>query len=241
MLVKTHDFIIRHALQLSSRKFRKHRKLLRDGCVLEDYPKISSKEFQILGMTHFYNPESKSGYPGLLTNAKKKGLSLFNEALSLYKQEKFNASFYTLGRSAHYLMDMASPSHTKLLFHLAEDDFEIYVDQNIHKFKFKIRSKLIKPTSPEDCFEKLAFKSYKSKYKKRNKVFRGLIDFITNKKQPDPDKKLNRISKKLIKHSIVYTVALLNAFNRKIIKYKLVQKQKRFVNKIKTKSKDLVS
>jgi len=234
MLTKTHRFIIQHALQFRRKHFSKYEKLIEDACVNEDYPNISlnPKDISLFGTDHFYNPRSKKGYSRFFLDAKTKGIYLFEKAFELYKEKKFKEAFYTLGRSTHYLMDVGSPSHTKLLFHLTEDDFERYVDQNIHKFKFQRRSRLIPPFKPEECFEKLARKSHRVEYKKHNWIIGLFWDLFKKRKQPDPENKLNRISRKLIKACIIYTIALLNAFNRKITRYNYTQKRKRFVGKL---------
>ncbi|MBW2978343.1 hypothetical protein KY331_05860 [Candidatus Woesearchaeota archaeon] len=237
MFSETHRFIIKHALQFRRKHFNKYEKLIEDACIKEDYPNISldPKDISLFGTDHFYNPHSKTGNSRFFLDAKTKGIYLFEKAFDLYKDKKIKEAFYTLGRSTHYLMDIASPSHTKLLFHLTEDDFEKYVDQNIHKFEFQIRSKIIPPLKPEDCFEKLARKSHSVEYKKQNYIVGLFWDLFIYRKQADPERKLNRISKKLIKESIIFTIALLNAFNRKIMRYNRIQRGKRFVGKLKKK------
>jgi hypothetical protein len=237
MLPKTHKFIIEHTLQFRRKNFKGFEKQITEACINEDKPRISldPKDISLFGLDHFYNPKSKTGYSRFFLDAKTKGIHLFNKAFELYKEKRFKESFYTLGRSTHYLQDIASPSHTKLIFHLIEDDFEKYVDENIHKFKFKIRSKLIPPTKPEECFERLAKKSSRIKYTKKNWMIGILWGVFKKRKQLDPDKRLNRMSRKMLKQCIIYTIALLNAFNRKIIRYNFVQKQKKFVKKIKEK------
>ena len=237
MFSETHRFIIQHALQFRKKHFSRYEKVIEEACINEDYPNISlnPKDISLFGTDHFYNPYSKTGYSRFFLDAKTKGIYLFEKAFDLYKEKKFKEAFYTLGRSTHYLMDVASPSHTKLLFHLTEDDFERYVDQNIHKFKFQIVSKLIPRFKPGECFEKLARKSHSVEYKKQNYIIGLFWNLFKKRKQQDPEHKLNKISKKLIKESIIYTIALLNAFNRKITKYNHVQKRKRFLGKLKKK------
>ena len=192
------------------------------------------EDFQILGLDHFYHPNLKVGYSRFFGNAKKKGLFLFNKAFAVYKQKQFHKAFYLLGRSTHYLMDIASPSHTKLIMHFAEDDFEMYVEENIHQFKFKIRSTLIRPMQPEDCFEKLARKSHQIPYIKRNYWIKSIVRIFKKVHQPDPDKTLDKSSRKIIKQTLIYTIALLNAFNRKIIMYNFNQRRKKLVRRIKS-------
>jgi hypothetical protein len=252
MLPETHRFVIQHALQLRRKNFKGYEKEMIRGCTTEDFPNLSLKaeNFQLFGWDHFYSPK-KGGYFSFFGNAKKKGVTLFKRAVKLYKQKKFKEAFYTLGRSAHYLHDIASPAHTKLLFHLAEDDFEKYVEQNLHKFKFKLRSRLVRPMRPSTCFEMLAIRSHRVRYTKQNYVLGLFWDIFKKRKQSDPKKKLNRLSRKLIKYCIIYTIALLNAFNRRIVRHNLMQqmklkenllsKERELVKKIKKKSKRLVS
>jgi len=147
MLPSTHRFIIEHALRFRRRRFKRFEKQITEACVHEDNPRVSLdlKDISLLGLSHFYSPKSKAGYSKFVTDARTKGIHLFSKALDLYKEKKFKDAFFTLGRSLHYLQDIASPSHTKLIFHLAEDDFERYVDENIHRFRFKLQSMVIVP------------------------------------------------------------------------------------------------
>ncbi len=69
----------------------------------------------------------------------------------------------------------------------------------------------------------------------------GLFWGIFKKRtQPDPEKKLDKASKKLIKQSIIFTIALLNAFNRRIMRFNYRQKRKQLKNKIINKEKKFV-
>ncbi|MBR9691818.1 hypothetical protein GOV06_03440 [Candidatus Woesearchaeota archaeon] len=242
MFLETHRLIIRHALQFRRKHFKGFEQEIEKACVNEDYPNVSldSKDISLFGLDHFYNPHQKIGYSKYVLDAKTKGIYLFKKALQYYKQGNTKLAFYTLGRSTHYLQDIASPSHTKLSFHFTEDDFERYVDENIHRFKFRIRAKFVPPSKPDECFEKLARKSYRVEYKKQNYMIGLFWNIFRRKKQPDPEKKLNKMSKKLIKASIIYTIALLNAFNRKIIRYNHKQKRKQLKDKIINKEKKLV-
>ena len=234
MLPETHKFIIQHALDFKKRRFRKYRHLIEAGCANEDNLRFSLEDFQLFGFDHFYHPDLKSGYSRFAGNAKKKGLFLFNKSLKLYKEGKFEQAFLTLGRSTHYLMDLASPAHTKLIFHLIDDDFENYTDNHIHKFSFKIRSRLIRPFTPKSCFQGLARKSQRTSYKKKN----NMISIFFRQK---PDKNLDKMSRELVKLSIIYTIALLNAFNRRIIKYTLLQENKKIIAKIKSGKNQIIT
>ena len=237
MFQETHRFIIKHALQFRKKHFKGYEEDIEKACISEDTPSLSlnPKDISLFGVDHFYNPKSKTGYSRFFLDAKTKGIYLFEKAVQLYKEEKFKKAFYTLGRATHYLQDIASPSHTKLLLHLTEDDFESYVDENIHKFRFKIRSRIIPPFKPDECFERLARKSHRTEYKKQNYMIGLFWNIFKKRKQQDPDKKLDKTSKRLIKHSIIHTIALLNAFNRKITKYNHRKKRRKLINKLKHK------
>lgn len=234
MLPETHRFIIKHALQFRKKYFKGYKKLIIQGCVNEDNVRFSLEDFQLFGFDHFYHPDLNTGYSRFVTNAKKKGLFLFDKAFELYKEKRYDEAFYALGRSSHYLQDVASPAHTKLIIHFGEDDFEMYVDENIHRFRFMAKSRLIPPLKPEECFELLARKSHKTEYSKQNYMIKAIFRLFRNLHQPDPDKKLDKASRKIIKDSVIFTIALLNAFNRKITKHKFNERRKKFLRTIKS-------
>jgi len=234
MLAETHKFILNKALKISKGNFKEYKKDIEKGLVDEDYPHLSFNPnyFRIIGSDHFYNPINKRGYFRFSENAKSKGLEYFNKAVFLYKKGDFKEAFIFLGKSLHMLADTASPSHTKLEFHLI-DIFEHYINNELPKIKFKIKSKIILRISPGHCFDRLASLSYKIKYKRR--FFEGLLYFLGFALDKDKHKKLHKISNKLISETILYSALLLTIFYSKIKNKKIKDITFSRLNKIRLK------
>jgi hypothetical protein len=213
MLAKTHKFIVRESLKLAGRKFKGYEKYIEKGSVEEDNPNITLNYdyFQIYGTDHFYHPVKKHGYFSFSGNAKQKGLMYFNKAINLYKEDKEQA-FVFLGKALHMLADIASPTHTKLEFHLV-DIYEHHVNNNIPNFKFK--SRIIPKINAEHCFERLARKSFRAKYKRKN-FFWDALHLLGIRFDKHRHQQLHKIANKLISSTILYSAALLSIFHKKI-------------------------
>ncbi|MBW2965749.1 hypothetical protein KY342_01445 [Candidatus Woesearchaeota archaeon] len=236
MLAKTHLFIVREALKLTHKKFKKYEKYIEKGCVEEDNISFNYDFFQIYGTDHFYHPIKKQGYFYFSGDAKQKGLSYFNKAVSLYKKKNFEKAFISLGKSLHMLTDIASPSHTKLEFHLV-DIFEHHIDNILPHFKFTIKSKILPRISPAHCFEKLARLSFRIKYKK--KFFLDLLQLLGLKINKQRHQQLHKISNKILTDTILYSAMLLSLFYSKIRKRNVKNKTKEQITKLKTKAKKI--
>ncbi len=238
MLAKTHSFILREALKLTSNKFKGYEDDIENGCIKEDNPSITFNYdyFQLFGGDHFYHPIKKQGYFSFSGDAKQKGLFYFNKAIKLYKEDRKKA-FNFLGKSLHMLADIAVPSHTKLEFHLV-DIFEHYVNNNIPHFKFKFKSKIIPKISASHCFERLAKKSFRVKYRKR--FFFDFLHLLGMKMDKHRHRHLHKISNKLLSSTILYSAVLLSIFHRKIKQKEIKNKAKEKFNKIKTKAKKIL-
>ena len=231
MLPETHSFIVRESLNLTGKKFKGYEKHIEKGSVEEDNVSFNYDYFQIYGLDHFYHPIKKKGYFSFFGNAKQKGLSYFNKSVKLYKEDK-EKSFIFLGKALHMLADIASPSHTKLEFHLV-DIFEHYINNNIPKFKFKFKSKIMPRISSEHCFDRLARISYRVKYKK--KFLLDTLHLLGIKIDKHRHQQLHKISNRLLSNTIIYSAILLSIFHQKTRK----KRAKEQLDKIRTKAKRL--
>ncbi len=138
-LIHAHDYKVVHpgltenAIDsLSHHTISSNRDEIREGSIHEDdIPRW---------LAHGYDPVSGKGWSLELLEllesdtALSKAVTLWNEAVSAYRQGKYTGTggaFHLLGRVAHLLQDMTSPSHTHSDIHLPRvlpfsegDDFE---------------------------------------------------------------------------------------------------------------------
>ncbi|MBW2982023.1 zinc dependent phospholipase C family protein [Candidatus Woesearchaeota archaeon] len=238
MLSETHNFIVREALKLTGKKFKGYEKFIEKGCIKEDHPSFTfDYGFQILGTDHFYHPIKKKGYFSFSGDAKKRGLSYFNKAVYIHRKGDKEEAFILLGKALHMLADTASPSHTKLEFHLV-DIFEHYINNNIPHLKFSIKSKIIPRINPSHCFDRLAKKSFKVKFRKR--FFLDILHMLGIKNlNKERHKQLHKISNKLISSTIIYSAVLLSLFYSKTNEKSVKNKTKEKIEKIRTKAKEI--
>jgi hypothetical protein len=236
VLAKTHLFIVREALKLTRKKFKKYKKFIEKGSVEEDNISFNYDFFQIYGTDHFYHPIKKRGYFYFSGDAKQKGLSYFNKAVNLYKKNNLEKAFISLGKSLHMLADIASPSHTKLEFHLV-DIFEHHINNIIPHFKFTLKSKILPKINPSYCFEKLARLSFKVKYKK--KIILDALHLLGFKINKQRHQQLHKISNKLLSDTILYSAILLSLFYSKTRKKNVKNKTKEQITKLKTKARKI--
>jgi len=209
MLQKTHRFIAKQVVDAAIISIGKFGRDLVLGCEYEDY------SFRILGYHHFYNPENHEGFSKSVESAKQKGIALFEEAIQLYKRGRTKQAYYTLGRSFHYLADVASPAHTKMIYHLGEDDFEVYTDSYLARFKLNIKLKLVPPMTPNHCFDALAKRSFNLDYRKTT----PMIGFITNLFLRPKVKQtigMDKNSQAMLESSMVYTMSMFRYFDLRI-------------------------
>jgi len=208
MLQKTHRLIAKYVVDSAIISIGKYKKDLIRGAEFEDY------SIRILGYRHFYSPKLKTGYAKNVIGAKQKGMDLFNQAVEFYKKGKERKAYYTLGRSFHYLADVGSPAHTKLIYHFGEDDFEVYTEDYIKRFRLKMKLKLVPPMTPNHCFNELAYQSYKMDYEKKTPTIHFFKNLII-KPKIKKSKELDKDSRKMLESCLVYTMALFRYFDLK--------------------------
>ncbi len=202
MFPETHAFILNKSLELFSRpEFQEYKNCLIRGCKKPD-------AYHYDTINHFYNPISNKGL-WFLSNAKKKGINEFNKAVKLFKKGKKNKAYYKLGRSLHFLMDLAIPAHTIPVIHLLScNDLEIYLNKNFDS---------IRPNTPkianyiklESYFDKLALKSRKHKCERKS------LKIIFSKNKSDyilSERELRKQSRIILKLAISYSSGLLKKF-----------------------------
>ena len=211
MLAKTHSFILREALKFTKKKFKGYEKYIEKGCIKEDHPNLTFDfhYFQIIGTDHFYNPEKNTGYSRFFGNAKQRGMYFFDKSIKLYKKGELEEAYLFLGKSLHMLADIASPSHTKLEFHII-DIFEHHIEKFLPNFSFNFRSKIVPKINSEHCFDRLAKISYDIKFKKR--FFADTLHVLGIHINENRHKKLHKISNKLLEETILYSAVLLSIF-----------------------------
>ncbi|MFH1456481.1 MAG: zinc dependent phospholipase C family protein [archaeon] len=208
MFSKDHIAILKKALRIIRKKeFNQYENYLRRGII---QPDKYGKTFN-----HFYDPTSNKGH-WYFSNAKIQGTKHFKDAVKLYKKGKKRKAYFNLGKSLHYLTDLAIPAHSLPLIHLfCTDDLENYLKENLNE-KIKIKNiSPIRKKNVEDYFISIAKKSRKLKTKSNN-FWISLKFRILGKKEKLSKEELKSQSKKVVKLAVSYSTGLLEKFYQEI-------------------------
>src|SRR5205085_9414004 len=85
-----------------------------------------------LSLNHFWDPDTNDHLP-LGDTARNRAITFFNQAITDYNSSNPARAYFTLGRVAHLLEDMAQPAHVHLDVHGPFDplnNYEGVVDDN---------------------------------------------------------------------------------------------------------------
>lgn len=128
---ETHVRIVREAIGLlNENEIKRNARLIIYGSFNEDFYDIFRFRFGFPAVTHFYNPNKGKGL-WFFKSAKKKGTDYFQRAVRLYKKGSIEGAFRNLGRCAHLLADVATPSHTNIRTHyVRRDALEEYASES---------------------------------------------------------------------------------------------------------------
>jgi hypothetical protein len=142
-----------------------------EGAFDEDYDRTPRSIFDVLDFSdpnrvwgwgsHFWNPMAGPN-AGLLPvlnappsqNAYQRGAMLYHQAVNLYPTDPAGA-YYVLGRAVHLLTDMATPAHTHLDVHVADqlagiaDAPELAADSFEHYLSSNYVTRLDMPSDPD--------------------------------------------------------------------------------------------
>lgn len=207
MMDKTHCMVVEEAInRINYKELNKHKKIIIKACMKTDWPKIF--KININGKNHFYNPYTKKGF-FIFKNAKDKAIESYYKAISSYNINK-KESFVFLGKSLHYLADLATPAHTKIASHFFNtDNFENFVEENLGKLNFR-KFKVNFADKIENYFEKLAKISCKFNVVEKG-FFKGLKECLFGIKNMNY-KELEEQAKVLVPMAVSYSIVLLKKF-----------------------------
>lgn len=213
MKYRTHQAITAFSLEMIANDFCS---FFRDEIIQasadEDYYKIGKIKIPNLGLSHFYNPNLDQGqFLNIFGNAKQRGVDCYNKAEKYFAQHNFEKAFTELGRSLHFLQDLASPSHVHVHSHyLLSDGFEKYVEDNLESIDLRIPGI---PTGykPADFFYLLAKETIHFEAESINNLS-GKILYSVGKRKKLPKETLREQSEILIPMAISYSAGLLYFF-----------------------------
>jgi len=199
MNLQTHQFVIEQALDfLGNEELKSYTKVIRRGVKRPD-------QVRILASPHFYHPFKKRNR--VFSNAKDKGIKYFNKAVKYHQKNKNKKCFFALGKSLHYLADLAVPAHTHLINHFWNTDgLENYLGKNFNRVKFSVK---LEEKNLAAYFEELAKISFSLECFP-NSSFRKLNIFRKEKKLSLQE--LEKQAGITLSSAINYSVGLLNLF-----------------------------
>lgn len=214
----THAFIIKEAVRLLKiRELKQNQDSIIKGNNYADLPviKINGIRYTLGARNHFYNPETKKGFP-LGVNAKSHGEKHFEKALNFYKEKKKERSFKHLGIACHLIADLSCPSHTySKIPPPGEDELEAYIENTLSNIEIR-KLNLIKNDNLTH-FEDISRISHIYKTGKAYSIMEFLTTnhFLKKNKYLTPSD-LEEQTSILLPLAIEYTASLMDYFYTKI-------------------------
>ena len=221
MYSKTHRFVMENAIDIVSknslnplfkRQVNQYKRMIMRGNVEEDrICKVHTMCLPLhgLGMSHFYDPNSKKGQLfDLFGNAKDMGIKRYNKAKKAYLKGRYMSAYYHLGGALHFIADSATPVHIHLEPHVF-DNFERYLNNNFKKVK--INQKVIKHKNIEDYYHHIATAAFRFRADSSLKIYK-LLPYLTGEKKRLTKKEAKEQAEFLLPLTISYTAGLMEHF-----------------------------
>lgn len=222
MIRKTHRYALECALSLLfanskdnelKEEIIRNKKMLFRGALNEDFFCVGKRllKIRMLGLSHFYNPETKSGFLlNIFSNGKDTGVKRFNKAKKYYIKGDIKNAYYNLGRAVHLLHDLAAPAHAQLLPHYILDRCEIYINKNCDRMKLP-RIRIVRFKRADDYYHSIAAKVYHFEAEKRLSMAWQVKRLIGLKKRI-PKENLREQAEYIFPMAVSYTAGLIEHF-----------------------------